>query len=88
MKKMLKRINQISNELYYYDSIGNKVFGVHKGIRGNVTNINGDVTNINGNATYIRGDVSYIRGNVSYINGDVDECELTKLTDVKFLVKE
>jgi len=53
MKKCLKKL-----ELKIYHVVkGEKIDGVHAGIRGDVTGIEGDVTGIRGDVTGIEGDV-------------------------------
>ena len=73
MKKCLKKL-----ELKIYHVVkGEKIDGVHAGIRGDVTGIRGDVTGIRGDVTGIEGDVTGIRGDVTGIEGDVDGAGLT-----------
>jgi prophage DNA circulation protein len=95
---MIKKLTKIESKTHYYKD-GKIFYGIHDGIRGDVSNISGNVSDIRGGVSDIRGDVSGISGNVSNISGNVsgisgnlDDCEITeedrkKGIDIKDLIK-
>ena len=74
MKRNLKKLNLIC----FHFVNGEKINGVHAGIRGDVRDIYGNVSGISGDVSGISGNVSGIWGNVSDIRGDFAACEITQ----------
>ena len=86
MEKALKRKNF---KLYYFDENGNKVEGIHSGVRGDISRVCGDITGVSGDISEVCGDISEVYGdisgvcgNITGVSGDIDDCKITE-TDRK-----
>lgn len=75
---MKKSLTQLGKTGLYYIFDGNKIFGSHRGLRGDVTYLSGDVTYLRGNVTHLSGNVTGLSGDVTYLSGSVDDCEITE----------
>jgi len=73
---MLQKLNKQKCSCWYFVE-GNKLFGIHSDLRGNVTGLSGDVTGLSGYVNGLRGDVTGLRGEVTGLRGNVNECKLS-----------
>jgi len=80
---MLQKLNKQKCSCWYFVE-GNKLFGIHSDLRGNVTGLSGyvtglsgDVTGLRGNVTGLSGYVSGLSGDVTGLSGNVNECKLS-----------
>jgi len=67
---MKKQLSKSKLFLFYFNEKGEKVEGIHSGLRGFATGLRGDVTEL-------RGEVSGICGDATGLRGNVDACEIS-----------
>ena len=73
---MLQKLNKQKCSCWYFVE-GNKLFGIHSDLRGNVNGLRGDVTGLRGEVTGLRGNVTGLSGDVTGLSGNVNECKLS-----------
>ena len=83
---MKKALTKNTKKKCWYFVEGEKIYGVHPILWGDVTDLSGDVTDL-------WGDVTGLRGNVTGLSGDVNYCEISDKereegVDVSVLVGE
>ena len=90
---MKKALTKNTKKKCWYFVEGEKIYGVHPILWGDVTDLWGDVTDLSGDASDLWGDVTGLRGNVTGLSGDVNYCEISDKereegVDVSVLVGE
>jgi hypothetical protein len=81
---MERKLDRITDALYYYDENGichegsnPQMRGDCSGLRGYCSGLRGDCSGLYGDCTVLRGDCTGLRGDCSVLRGDLDACGLT-----------